>query len=131
MQFDEQDEEQAGIGLTSLIDIVFLLLIFFMVTSSFIEIERKLNIELPEAKAADVEKKKEKPILIEMDRRGRITLDGQKVSLSGLEASLKKRQGKRTIATVRADRRLSHGKVTAVLGICREAGIRDIGISVK
>lgn len=130
MQFDEPDEEQAGISLTSLIDVVFLLLIFFMVTSSFIEIERKLNIELPEAKAADVEKK-EKPILIEMDRRGRITLDGQKVSLSGLEARLKKRQGKRTIATVRADRRLSHGKVTAVLGICRDAGIRDIGISVK
>lgn len=130
MQFDEPDEEQAGISLTSLIDVVFLLLIFFMVTSSFIKIERKLNIELPEAKAADVEKK-EKPILIEMDRRGRITLDGQKVSLSGLEANLKKRQGKRTIATVRADRRLSHGKVTAVLGICRDAGIRDIGISVK
>ena len=130
MQFSESDEEQAGIALTSLIDIVFLLLIFFMVTSSFIEIERKLNIELPEAKAADVEKK-EKPILIEMDRRGRITLDGQMVSLSGLEASLKERKGKGTIATVRADRRLSHGKVTAVLGICRDAGIRDIGISVK
>ena len=130
MQFDEPDDEQAGISLTSLIDVVFLLLIFFMVTSSFIEIERKLNIELPEAKAADVEKK-EKPILIEMDRRGRITLDGQNVSLSGLEARLKKSQGKRTIATVRADRRLSHGKVTAVLGICRDAGIRDIGISVK
>ena len=130
MQFSEQDEEQTGIGLTSLIDIVFLLLIFFMVTSSFIEIERKLTIQLPEAKAADIEKK-EKPILIEMDRRGRITLDGQMVSLSGLEARLKKRQGKSTIATVRADRRLSHGKVTAVLGICRDAGIRDIGISVK
>ncbi|MFQ5656985.1 MAG: ExbD/TolR family protein [Candidatus Methylomirabilales bacterium] len=130
MQFSEQDDEQAGIALTSLIDVVFLLLIFFMVTSSFIEIERKLTIQLPEAKAADIEKK-EKPILIEMDRRGQISLDGQLVSLSGLEARLKKLQGKRTIATVRADRRLSHGKVTAVLGICRDAGIRDIGISVK
>ncbi|MFQ5656911.1 MAG: ExbD/TolR family protein [Candidatus Methylomirabilales bacterium] len=131
MQFNEPGEDQVGISLTSLIDVMFLLLIFFMVTSTFVEVQRKLDLELPEAKAADLAQKERKPIQIEMDRGGRITLDGQEVSLSTLEARLKNPQEKRTTAVVRADRRLSHGKVTAVLGISRDAGIREIAIAVK
>lgn len=131
MQFSEPDEEQAGINLTSLIDVVFLLLIFFMITSTFIKTERKLELQLPEAKAAEVEQKERKPIQIEMDKRGRITLDGQLVTMKALETRLKEFQGKRKSAIVRADRRLKHGTVTAVLGLCRDAGIREIAIAVK
>ncbi len=131
MQFSEPDEEQAGINLTSLIDVVFLLLIFFMITSTFIKTERKLELQLPEAKAAEVEQKDRKPIKIEMDKRGRITLDGQLVTMKALETRLKEFQGKRKSAIVRADRRLKHGTVTAVLGLCRDAGIREIAIAVK
>lgn len=131
MQFNEPDEEQAGISLTSLIDVVFLLLIFFMVTSSFVQFHRKLDLQLPEAKAADLEQKDRKPIQIEMDQANRITMDGEDVTLRELEVKLKDIQGKRTAAVVRADRRLNHGKVTAVLGLCRDAGIRDIAIAVK
>lgn len=131
MQFSEPDEEQAGINLTSLIDVVFLLLIFFMITSTFIKVERKLDLQLPEAKAAEVEQKERKPIQIEMDKRGRITLDGQLVTMKALEAKLKEFQGKRKSAVVRADRRLKHGTVTAVLGLARDAGIREIAIAVK
>jgi biopolymer transport protein ExbD len=131
MQFSDPDEEQAGINLTSLIDVVFLLLIFFMITSTFIKVERKLDLELPVAKAAEVEQKERKPIQIEMDKGGRITLDGQLVTMKALEAKLKEFQGKRKSAVVRADRRLKHGTVTAVLGLCRDAGIREIAIAVK
>lgn len=131
MQFNEPDEEQAGISLTSLIDVVFLLLIFFMVTSSFVEFHRKLDIQLPEAKAAELEQKDRKPIQIEMDRGDRITMDGEDVTLAQLEARLQRLQGQRTAAVIQADRRLSHGSVTAVLGLCRDAGIRDIAIAVK
>lgn len=131
MQFGEPDDEQSGINLTSLIDVVFLLLIFFMVTSTFIDIQRKLDLELPEAKAADLEQKERKPIQIEMDNGGKITLDGQLVSMKALEAKLKEFGGKRKSAVVRADRRLKHGAVTAVLGLCRDADIREIAIAVK
>ena len=131
MQFYEPDEEQAGISLTSLIDVVFLLLIFFMLTSSFVKFHRKLDLQLPEAEAADLVQKERKPIQIEMDRGNRITMDGQEVTLTELGGRLKGLQGKRTSAVVRADRRLDHGKVTAVLGLCRDAGIREIAIAVK
>ena len=131
MQFSEPDDDQAAINLTSLIDVIFLLLIFFMVTSTFIDIQRKLDLELPEAKAADLEKKERKLVQIEMDKQGRITLDGEFVNMKALEAKLKQFQGKRTSAVVRADRRLNHGTVTAVLGLCRDAGIREIAIAVK
>ena len=131
MQFSEPDDDQSGINLTSLIDVVFLLLIFFMVTSTFVDIHRKLDLELPEAKAADLEQKERKPIQIEMDNGGKITLDGQSVNMKTLESKLKEFDGKRKSAVVRADRRLTHGTVTAVLGLCRDAGILEIAIAVK
>lgn len=131
MQFSEPDDEQAGINLTSLIDVVFLLLIFFMVTSTFIEIERKLSLQLPEAKAADLKQKEQRPIQIEMDQEGQVTLDGQRMNLKTLETRLQEFQGKRQSAVVRADRRLTHGAVTAVLGLCRDAGVHEIAIAVK
>ena len=85
----------------------------------------------PEAKAADLEQKERKPIQIEMDEGGRITLDGQLVNMEALDAKLQEFQGKRKNAVVRADRRLTHGAVTAVLGLCRDAGIHEIAIAVK
>jgi len=131
MQFNEPDEEQVSISLTSLIDVVFLLLIFFMVTSSFVDFQRKLDIQLPEAKAADREQKEQKPIQIEMDKGGRITFNGDVVTLQELEARLRKPEVRGSPAIIRADRRLSHGDVTYVLGLCKDAGVNDIAIAVK
>ncbi|MBI5748357.1 MAG: biopolymer transporter ExbD, partial [Nitrospinae bacterium] len=50
MQFRKREEEDYSIPLTSLIDVVFLLLIFFMVSTVFIDFSRKIDIELPESK---------------------------------------------------------------------------------
>ena len=131
INFSSERKPLTAFSQAGLADIVFLLLIFFMITSTFIKVERKLDLELPEAKAAEVEQKERKPIQIEMDRGGRITLDGQLVTMKALETRLKEFQGKRKSAVVRADRRLKHGTVTAVLGLCRDAGIREIAIAVK
>jgi len=53
MQFRKREEEDYSIPLTSLIDVVFLLLIFFMVSTVFIDFSRKIDIELPESKTSD------------------------------------------------------------------------------
>jgi biopolymer transport protein ExbD len=131
MQFLKETDEEVGITLTSLIDVIFLLLIFFMVTTTLIEPSRRLDIQLPEAKAATAEAKSI-PVTIEIGEKGEISLNGESVDVSALESRLKamERESKRT-AIVRADRRLDYGRVVAVLGICRASGFQDIGIAVK
>lgn len=131
MQFLKEADEEVGISLTSLIDVIFLLLIFFMVATTLIDPSKRLDIQLPEAKAASAEVKSI-PVTIEIGERGAITLNGQTVDLDSLESRLRVlgQEGKRQ-AIVRADRRLDYGRVVAVLGICRATGFQDIGIAVR
>jgi biopolymer transport protein ExbD len=131
MQFSKEADEEIGISLTSLIDVIFLLLIFFMVATRLVDPTKRLDIQLPEAKAASPETKSI-PVTIEMSSRGEITLNGENVEIRALEARLKKLGGEgKNTAVVRADRRLDYGRVVEVLGISRSAGFQDIGIAVK
>ncbi len=131
MQFLKETEEEVGISLTSLIDVIFLLLIFFMVTTTIIDPSKRLDLQLPEAKAASAEVKSI-PVTIEMGENKEIILNGEKVNFKTLESRLLtlSREGKKT-AIIRADRRLDYGYVVAVLGICRAGGFLDIGIAVR
>jgi len=88
MQFLKESEEEVGISLTSLIDVIFLLLIFFMVTTTIIDPSRRLDIQLPQAKAASAESQST-PVTIEVGQRGEITVNGEKVDLPGLETRLR------------------------------------------
>ena len=129
MQFLKDADEEVGISLTSLIDVIFLLLIFFMVTTTMIDPSKKLDIQLPEAKAASPETKS--TVTIELGSRGKLLLNGNPVSVNRLESSLRtiaKGSDKRTVL-VRADTRLDYGRVVKILGICRASGFYDIGLA--
>ncbi len=132
MQFLKEPEEEAVIGLTPLIDVIFLLLIFFMVTTTIIKPSKRLDIQLPEAKAASA-KTKSIPVRIELKRSGELYLNGKRVNLKTLETRLRElgKEGGKKTAIVRADRRLDYGRVVRILGICRASGFSDIGIAVK
>ena len=132
MQFLKEADEEVGISLISLIDVIFLLLIFFMVTTTLIDPSRRLDIQLPEAKAASPETKSI-PAIIELGPGGKVLLNGKRVDLKTLESRLRAlgSGSKKKTALVRADRRLDYGRVVRVLGICRASGFYDIGIAVK
>ena len=131
MNFSKEAEEEPSLTLTSLIDVIFLLLIFFMVTTTLIDPTKKLDLKLPEAKAASQETKT--PATIEMDAKGRMTLNGENVTFDNLESRLTVMAEKETkkTAVVRADKDLDYGDVVRVLGICRASGFNDINIAVK
>jgi len=126
------DDDDASIQLTSLIDVVFLLLIFFMLTTTFADFTRRLDIELPEARAAATEEKQLK-YTIELDENAQIALNGEVVTLEELDRTLQRdaAAGKIKGAVLRADRRIDHGHVVSVLGIVRDAGIEEVGIAVR
>ena len=133
MRFQSDSEEDYSLQLTSLIDVVFLLLIFFMVSTSFVDFTRRLDIELPEAKSS-AEVVEKKSFLIEVGVKKRISLNGKTVPLNDLESELKAgvESGKfKPSLTVKADKRLDYGYVIKVMGLISGAGIRDISLATK
>lgn len=130
MKFARKEEEDYSLRLTALIDVVFLLLIFFMVSTAFVDFTRQIDIQLPESKvgAAQV---KTKVYTIEINREAMIFLDGQPVDLAELASRLKADSGvKKRQAIIRADRRLNYGLAVEIMSICKQSGIEDIGLAV-
>lgn len=74
---DNKEPEDAALNLTPLIDVVFLLLIFFMITTTF-QKQTELQINLPQADAQQVEK--QTPLEIVIDARGRFFVDGKELT---------------------------------------------------
>lgn len=126
----ERDEDMQ-IGFVSMTDIVFLLLIFFMVSTTFVDFSRRLDIQLPETTAAEVSQEAKQRI-IEMGVQGGIRLDGRSVALQELPRRLRELdKGVPPAVIIRADKRLPYGKVMTVLGLVRQAKIRDIAVAVR
>ncbi len=126
-----REEEEPGISLVSMTDVVFLLLIFFMVATQFVNTTRQLDIKLPQAKGAKGEQTKRRNYRIEITKDKRIFLNGKRVSLTELDLIL---QADRNItnksALIRADRSLPYGFVIKVMGLLKAHGVEDIGIAV-
>ena len=123
-------EDDMRVELTSMTDIIFLLLIFFMISTTFDAGSRQLDIQLPEAKAGESAQAVQRYV-IEMGIPNILLLDGQPVGLHDLSQRLA--QGNQSAVrsvTIRADKRLPYGEVIAVLDRVQQANIRDIAVAV-
>lgn len=132
MKFRLPEEERFTIEFTSATDVVFLLLIFFMVATVFIEFPRRLNIELPESKASSLQPQV-KSHTLEIDARGQTYLDSNTVTMEELEQTLKKEGGGKSKSSVliKADRKVDYGRVVEAMGVIKASGISEIGVAVK
>lgn len=132
MRFSSKNEEDYSLQLTSLIDVVFLLLIFFMVSTSFVDFTRRMDIQLPQSKKS-TEVKSTENFLLEIGVERKLTLNGAEIMLGALERQLKEMRSSlsRRTLIIKADKRLDYGFVVRVMGISISAGIRDISVAVK
>ena len=131
MRFRKENEESFALDLTPLIDVVFLLLIFFMVSTVFVDFKRRMDISLPFSKSSKSDEIS-KAIKVEVTFDKKIFLNGKKISLNGLELALAKIGiDKKNAATIRADKNLSYGYVIKIMGILQSAQILDISVAVK
>ncbi len=132
MPLKTHQDDMPAINLTPMIDIVFNLIIFFMVSTRFTEIERKVNLSVPEVGGAASLSKAPAERVINIYREGTISLDGQTVTLTELRARLAavRRQNPDAEVTVRGDGLTHYQNVAAVMTACRQAGISEMGIAV-
>lgn len=126
-------DEQPTLNLTSMIDVTFLLIIFFMVGTEFTELERNISVRVPQVKNAGTVTPAPSRRTVTVHRDGTITLDKQLLTLEQLEAALatSRQQNAKLGVIVRGDADGPFQNVAAVLNACRQAGISDLGISVR
>ena len=119
-----------GVNLTSLIDVVFLLLIFFMVATTFLDPEREISIELPEAATATVREDAPREIVINVLRDGSLSVNGEALDRAALEAALKRAAASDadTPVTIRGDRLVHHEDVVGVMDACGAAGLSNLAV---
>ncbi len=124
-------EEEPRLGMAPLIDVVFLLLIFFMLTSHF-EIASGVRIRLPKV-AQKVYNSEQAKITVLVDKEGNIYFKGKKVGLSALRAKIGSLVSEQGIVhlVLQADKETAHGRVVAVMDAAKGAGIRSIIIAAK
>ncbi len=126
-----REEEEATLNMTPLIDVVLLLLIFYIVTTSFVD--REIELQLPESDASAIADEKKK-FTIEIGREeGQLALNGQLVTLDQLDSTIASEAAADAIKSVeiRADKYVIHGRVVRILGIVKKHGVEAVGISVK
>lgn len=128
IRFDE--EEHVEVQMTSLLDCVFLLLIFFLVSSQLKKVEKELPITLPEANLTHSVKATPDLITVSVDANGQLFVNSKLVGASGLRSAL------RDAAKENPDRRIRvNGDVFApfrsivqVLDTCQGEGLTVVGI---
>jgi len=117
------------INLAPLIDMVFQLIIFFMLSSSFI-MQPGIKIKLP--KAETTETIKEKEIFVDISENGTIFYNGKVVSLVKLKNIFEneiKKEGKGIILVIKGDKNTKHGIVVNVMDLGKKCGIERIAIA--
>ena len=117
-----------GLELTPMIDVVFLLMIFFLVASKLDEADRFIDVVLPKASAAKPLTSRPREFLVNIDREGNYFVGARPIAISDLQTLLKQAavdNPKRQTVIVRADENVAHKFVVAAMNACVEAGIED------
>ncbi|WP_221798679.1 ExbD/TolR family protein [Oceanobacter mangrovi] len=134
MNFKRQNREEVSVNLTPLIDIVFLLLIFFMVSTTFTQ-ESHLSIDLPEA-SAEPSQAPSKAIEIVISSAGEYQVDGQALLNQQVDtlkrALLKILDGRETAPVViTADTNTPHGAVVKAMDAAGQLGLINLSITTR
>ena len=119
-----QSDESFDIPQTPLIDIIFNLIIFFLVATTFYTEERDLKIELPEGTEGELIAKESNHFVINVRAAGVIVVNNKLLNMEQLESELRRvARDKQHKVEVRADADTRHGRVMEVMNLCKKCGI--------
>ena len=118
--------ESLGLDLTPVIDVVFILLIFFIVTSVFKKEELALMLDLPKSNAKEMEIQKEQ-VFIELSQN-KLAIKGIEVSFESLEDNLKAIKDKEKPVIVRIDKKVEYERVVKVLDLLQKYNLSNLAL---
>jgi len=131
MKFPHPNKKSASFNLTPLIDVVFLLLIFFMLTTTFVNLENRIKVDLPTGDFAAAEPSEN--IIVTITENNTIYLNGKLIDplklTESVTAEIKDEPEK--IVILEADKNVLHGKVIRVMDLLKKGGAERIAIATQ
>lgn len=126
----QAEDEQAAVDLTPIVDLVFIMLIFFIVTATFMK-ESGIEVNRPIASTAVVQDKAN--ILIAIDAENKIWLDRREVDVRALRPNIERLHAENPKGTVviQADRDSTNNTLVQVMDAARRAGVYEIALAVQ
>ena len=130
MQFRDKKRRKVFINITSLIDVCFLLLIFVMISSTFVE-QPGMKLELPEAKTATTERIAD--LVLEIKPDGTMLLNQESISLDKIGEKFKQLLPslEKKSLVLKADKNVPHGTVVKVMDLAKLNGLEKLIIATQ
>ena len=130
MNLTTQPARKVQINITSLIDVLFLLLIFFMISSTFVE-QPGMKLDLPQAETSEIMEVKNLVLTIDADEL--LTLNKALITIEDLGEALQAGIAEFADATLilKADETVSHGMVVRVMDVAKKNGIKKLVIGTR
>ena len=124
------NEEETGIDLTPMLDVVFIMLIFFIVTTSFV---KESGIQVNRPNAASAEKKERANIMIAISEAGEIWIQKRRIDIRSVRANVERLHAESPEGSVviQADKDSKNGLLVQVMDQVRLAGVTAISLAAK
>ncbi len=123
------DSSESGIDISPLIDCVFILLIFFIVTTTFVE---ETGVEVDKPQAASASRLEKNSILIAVTTNGEVVYGGREIGLSGVQPLVKRMLQKEDVPVIiQADRNSQSGLLVEVIDEAKLAGATKVSLATR
>jgi biopolymer transport protein ExbD len=131
MRLPNEPEEQFEINLVSMIDVIFSILAFFIISTLFLSRSQSMPVDLPSAQTSSAEKPEEISITIEAD--GDMFMDRQPIKLEALKGALtaKIAPNSQSLVVINADEKVEHGTVVKVMDSLRQVPGATMAIATE
>lgn len=126
----QRRKETQEINIAPLIDIVFILLVFFMVTTTFNR-DNNLDLERPDSSTGQLSE--QQALRVAVDRRGQVTVDGRPINSWMVQSRVREALALRTSKTVLlvSDKHVETGSLVRLMDQCTLAGASSVGVAVE
>lgn len=128
-----QHDEIPSLNLTPMIDVLFLLIIFFMAATNFGELEQKIDVSVPTVKENIDSSLPAQPLIVTVFADGHFELDGVEMPIDELTSALRAARARKgdSSVVIRGDAQCEFQQVASALSACQGAGISELGITVR
>lgn len=123
----KRTRQELSADITPLIDVVFLLLIFFMTSTVFKKSELALLLSLPKTESGQSVSAQQKPIVIEIDK-DKMAYDGKSLSIEDLESKLASITNKESAIDLRVDKEVQYQRLVKILDILKKYNLGNLSL---
>ena len=131
MRLPNEPDRPPQINIVPMIDVIFAILVYFIVSSLFLTRSEGLPVNLPQATTVQLQKTKQ--ITVSLDQKGTLVVDNQPTQLTQLKSKVENliKSEQTTVVVIKADKIVSHGQVVDVLDQLRQIPQVQIAIAAK